>query len=99
MGKLGFIERYMSADQNIPNKNEDQNGEPKPRDSKPQPQLETSNMETHAQHLHKAPGGGWSHYLFEFLMLFLAVFCGFLAENQREHMVERRREKDYITGM
>jgi len=22
----------------------------------------------------------WTHYLWEFLMLFLAVFCGFLAE-------------------
>lgn len=29
-------------------------------------------------------------------MLFLAVFCGFLAENQREHMIEHKREKDYI---
>jgi hypothetical protein len=38
----------------------------------------------------------WTHYLWEFLMLFLAVFCGFLAENQREHMVEHRREKEYI---
>jgi hypothetical protein len=32
-------------------------------------------------------------------MLFLAVFCGFLAENQREHMVERHREKEYIVSM
>jgi hypothetical protein len=56
-------------------------------------------METHAHHLHKAPGKKWTHYLFEFLMLFLAVFCGFLAENQREHMVERRREKDYMINM
>jgi|SRR5678809_1148835 hypothetical protein len=38
----------------------------------------------------------WSHYLWEFLMLFLAVFCGFLAENQREHFVEHQREKVYI---
>ena len=29
-------------------------------------------------------------------MLFLAVFCGFLAENQREHIVEHQREKKYI---
>jgi hypothetical protein len=29
-------------------------------------------------------------------MLFLAVFCGFLAENQREHYVEGQREKQYI---
>jgi len=29
-------------------------------------------------------------------MLFLAVFCGFLAENQREHFVEHNREKKFI---
>jgi hypothetical protein len=40
-----------------------------------------------------------THYLWEFLMLFLAVFCGFLAENQREHLVENRREKQYIFSM
>ncbi len=28
-------------------------------------------------------------------MLFLAVFCGFMAENQREHMIEHQREKQY----
>jgi len=28
-------------------------------------------------------------------MLFLAVFCGFLAENQREHMIEHQREKRF----
>ena len=38
----------------------------------------------------------WTHYLWEFLMLFLAVFCGFLAENFREHQIERQREKQYI---
>ena len=37
----------------------------------------------------------WTHYLWEFLMLFLAVFCGFLAENQREHIVEHQRAKQY----
>ena len=39
------------------------------------------------------------HYLFEFFMLFLAVFCGFLAENQREHYVESKREKKYIQNL
>jgi len=53
-------------------------------------------METHAHHLHKAPGQGWKHYLFEFLMLFIAVFCGFLAENWREHILDGKREKQYI---
>jgi hypothetical protein len=32
-------------------------------------------------------------------MLFLAVFCGFLAENQREHMIENQREKVYMTSL
>jgi hypothetical protein len=41
----------------------------------------------------------WTHYLWEFLMLFLAVFCGFLAENQREHMAEYRREKEFMRSM
>ena len=39
------------------------------------------------------------HYLFEFFMLFLAVFCGFLAENFREHQVEHRREKQYMQSL
>ena len=38
----------------------------------------------------------WTHYLWEFLMLFLAVFCGFLAENIREQSVEKHREKQFI---
>ncbi|MGQ0738741.1 MAG: hypothetical protein ACT4OJ_06740 [Bacteroidota bacterium] len=41
----------------------------------------------------------WTHYFWEFLMLFLAVFCGFLAENQREHMIENKREKKYIQSL
>ena len=32
-------------------------------------------------------------------MLFLAVFCGFLAENQREHMVDHQREKTYMASL
>ena len=56
-------------------------------------------METHAHELHKAPGHGWKHYVYEFLMLFLAVFCGFLAENQREHMADHQREKQYIGSL
>jgi hypothetical protein len=56
-------------------------------------------METHSQELHKAPGHGWKHYLFEFFMLFLAVFCGFMAENEREHLVENRKEREYIISM
>jgi hypothetical protein len=50
-------------------------------------------MEVH-QHTH-TPRKKWTHYFWEFLMLFLAVFCGFLAENLREHIVEHQREKQY----
>ena len=32
-------------------------------------------------------------------MLFLAVFCGFLAEYQLEHMIEHKREKQYVESM
>src|SRR5882724_522556 len=53
--------------------------------------LITTNMETHAHHLHHAPGKKIWHYFYEFLMLFLAVFSGFLAENWREHYVEHER--------
>ena len=56
-------------------------------------------METHAHHLHKAPGKNFWHYFFEFFMLFLAVFCGFLVENFREHQIEKERERAYIVSM
>src|SRR5204863_2248375 len=36
----------------------------------------------------------WIHYFWEFLMLFLAVFCGFLAEYQLEHKIEKDRAKE-----
>jgi hypothetical protein len=51
-------------------------------------------MEVHA-HTHTARKK-WTHYLWEFLMLFLAVFCGFLAENIREHKVEKKKGEQYI---
>jgi hypothetical protein len=50
-------------------------------------------MEVHA-HTHTARKK-WTHYFWEFLMLFLAVFCGFLAEYQLEHTIEHQREKSY----
>lgn len=54
-------------------------------------------MEVHA-HSH-TERKKWTHYLWEFLMLFLAVFCGFLAENFREHQVEHQREKQYMISL
>jgi hypothetical protein len=36
----------------------------------------------------------WTHYFWEFLMLFLAVFCGFFAEYQLEHKIEKDRANE-----
>ena len=96
----------MSEEENIPN----QKSEEKPEDkTQSQPsnlpggqagvEPQTTNMETHAHHLHKAPGKNFWHYFFEFFMLFLAVFCGFFAENRREHFVEHKKEKEFISSL
>ena len=54
-------------------------------------------MEVH-QHTHTSRKK-WIHYFFEFLMLFLAVFLGFLAENKREHVVEKKRAKELVASL
>ena len=54
-------------------------------------------MEVHA-HTHTARKK-WTHYFWEFLMLFLAVFCGFLAEYQLEHKIERDRAKEFAKNL
>ena len=54
-------------------------------------------MEVH-QHTH-TPRKKWTHYFWEFFMLFLAVTLGFFVENQREHYVEHKREKQYMRSM
>ena len=54
-------------------------------------------MEVH-HHAHTARKK-WTHYLWEFFMLFLAVTAGFFVENQREHYVEGQREKKYIQNL
>jgi hypothetical protein len=61
-------------------------------------------MEVH-HHSHTDPTHGgtgrkkFTHYVWEFLMLFLAVSCGFLTENFREHQVEHQRERQYMITM
>ena len=59
---------------------------------------ESKNMEVH-HHAHDPVAThhkkNWKSYFWEFLMLFLAVFCGFLAEYQLEHLIEHQREKKY----
>jgi hypothetical protein len=38
----------------------------------------------------------FKEYFLEFLMIFLAVSLGFIAENLREHISDRSKEKEYI---
>jgi hypothetical protein len=73
--------------------------EPNPEAEQPQTtnyKPATEEMEVH-HHSHPSHGKKtWKVYFWEFLMLFLAVFCGFLAEYQLEHKIERDREKKFI---
>ena len=41
----------------------------------------------------------WKSYFWEFFMLFLAVFCGSIAELQLEHYIENKREKQFIESL
>ena len=60
---------------------------------------DSKNMEVH-HHSHTGHGKKtWKEYFWEFLMLFLAVFCGFLAEYQLEHKIERDRLKKFMLDM
>ena len=54
-------------------------------------------MEVH-RHSHTTRKN-WTHYVWEFFMLFLAVFCGFLAEWQLERTIEHHREKQFIRSL
>lgn len=55
--------------------------------------LETENMEVHHHpDLHHKPKK-WKEYILEFLMIFLAVTMGFIAENIREHITEQKNAK------
>jgi len=86
----------MSEDQNI--------REPSDNPVLPDPDLPTqgteiihtekTDMEIH-HHPHAHHKKKWTDYLFEFLMLFLAVSLGFFVENQREHYIENHRSEQY----
>jgi hypothetical protein len=59
---------------------------------------ESENMEVH-HHSHSHGNKNWRAYAWEFVMLFLAVFCGFLAEYFLEHRIEKERGKQYVQSM
>jgi len=68
--------------------------EPETKNLKP----ETENMEVH-HHGHVHEKKKWKEYLFQFLMLFLAVSAGFFVENMREHYIENKRAKGLISSL
>ena len=57
---------------------------------------ESENIGARAYHTYNSSGKRIKHHFFEFVMLFLAVFCGFLAENWRERLQEQNRENEFI---
>ena len=62
------------------------------------PIQEPENMEVH-HHAHHRGKKNWKSYIWEFVMLFLAVFCGFLAEYKLEHVIEDQREVKNIRSL
>src|SRR4030095_1909637 len=54
-------------------------------------------MEVH-HHSHTARKK-WTHYFWEFLMLFLAVSLGFYAENLREGMIHKEQVKTNMRSL
>ena len=50
----------------------------------------------HHSHIEKKK---WTHYFWEFFMLFLAITLGFLVENLREHYVERQRAHEFAESL
>ena len=87
---------FPGAGDRGPETNQPRTPNTQPQTSNIEPQ--TADMEVH-HHGHVHHQKKWKEYLFQFLMLFLAVFCGFLAENQREHFIEHQREKKFIRSL
>jgi hypothetical protein len=93
----------MSEEQNIPQdkkvEDKDKVKEQSETQSQPQPETEfqpqTTNMEVHKHPHHVTHKKKWGEYFLEFLMIFLAVTFGFIAENVRERITESHREKEY----
>lgn len=62
------------------------------------PNQDSRNMEVH-HHAHHEGKKSWKSYFWEFLMLFFAVFCGYLAEYKLETTIEDHRAKEYAYSM
>ncbi|MDR6846301.1 hypothetical protein [Flavobacterium granuli] len=63
------------------------------------PNQKIDNMEVHHHSSHDHGKKTWRTYGWEFGMLFLAVFCGFLAEYFLEHRIEKEKGTQYVLSM
>lgn len=103
-GQLTTDNTQQNNEESVNNENTDDNlSSKKPITEKEQTQNRKSQTkeEMEVQHHSHPPHGKktWAAYFWEFLMLFLAVFCGFLAEYQLEHVIEKERGKQYIESL
>jgi hypothetical protein len=68
--------------------------------SYPKPEINTSEIKAMEVHHHpQVEKKSFKEYLLEGLMIFLAVSMGFIAENIREHLVNKEKEKRYMESM
>jgi hypothetical protein len=90
----------MSEEQNDSNPNGDQQTDSNLQNTSiEQPENPTTNMEVHHHpDLHHKPKK-WKEYFLEFLMIFLAVTLGFIAENIREGIVDSAKERHYMESL
>lgn len=101
------MENSMNPGKNIPDKNADDELNTFPMgeevttsaEKKPGQRGKTKQAKTPAVQTKHPQKKNIKTYLFEFLMLFLAVFCGFIADSWREKITEHQREKIFIRSL
>lgn len=93
----------MSGEENIPKENFTSTNSKKGENeavtqdqSQPEIEPKSATMEVHKHPHHITHKKRWGEYFLEFMMIFLAVFLGFVAENWRENIFDRRREKELM---
>jgi hypothetical protein len=64
-----------------------------------QNELESEHLDSSKKPVRPLLTKKWEAYLLEFVMIFLAVTLGFIAESIREHFVEKKHEKEYAISL
>jgi hypothetical protein len=85
----------MNEQENLPSENIPNVNDTHSQEEIIEPKID--NMEVH--HHPNVEKKGIKEYILEGLMIFLAVTMGFFAENAREHMGDRKKEKEFIYSL